>query len=215
MNLKDILAALNDATDNEREAFRKALDNPASEGGLTREQLDAALEPFAKGAGGPADFGGSQAAAQLDVTGWIQQITNDVMASVNRNTETLDAFAKSLQTLGRAVIQQGQELEELRKSMTAPGASAAVTRESQVRSGGFAKSGFTPAPGGVVQPPTGGDGRFAELTEADVVAHLQRALAAEEDPMRKSRIGEALTQVELDYAITDDFFDRLGIASPA
>lgn len=212
MNLKDIMDALKNASAEERAAFSKALEPGQTGGqGLTREQLDAALEPFKKGAGGPADFGGAQQAAQLDVTGWIQQITDSVVQSANRMTAALDNFAKGFVTFGEANIAMKGELEEMRKSLTAPGAASAVTRQSQQ----FAKGNAMPGAGagGIAQPPAEG-GRFAELSEAQVVAHLQTVMQAEQDPMRKSKIGDALAMVELDYAITDDFFAKLGIAEP-
>jgi len=225
MNLKDILDALKTATPEEREAFSKALapgQAPATGGGLTKEQLDAHLEPFRKGAGTPADFSGAQRTAQLDVTGWLQQLTTSVVESNKAVTEALDKFAKGFVAYGEATLAIRGEVETMSKSLTAPGASAAVTRAAQLANGQqqFAKGhgangGNGQGNGGMVEPLQNGEGRFANLTEAQVVDHLRVAMEAEQDPMRKSQIANALTQVELDYAITDDFFARLGIAAPA
>lgn len=219
MNIKDIMAALKSATPEEIDAFKKSLGGePTVSGGLTREQLDAALEPFTKGGTGPADFGGSQAAAQLDVTGWIQSVTNEVMAAVNANTSKIDEFAKSVKTLGDAVVQVFGVVETMQKSLTAaPAQGSAVTRISQLQpvGGSFAKgAGAASAAGGMVQPMDAGAGRFADLTEGQVVDYLRKAMDAEQDPIKKSNIGNALSMVELDYAITDSFFSDLGLADP-
>lgn len=222
MSIKDILDALKTASPEERDAFSKALapgQTPAP-GGLTKEQLDAHLEPFRKGAATPADFGGAQRAAQLDVTGWLQQLTTSVVESNKAVTEALDKFAKGFVAYGEATLAIRGEVETMSKSLTAPGAASAVTRAAQLANGG---QGFSKGHGGngggqgggMVEPFNNGEGgRFANLTEAQVVSHLRKAMDVESDPMRKGEIANALTQVELDYAITDDFFDRLGIGAP-
>lgn len=235
MKLADILGALKGATAAERDEFKKgldALDAGGAKPGMTREQLDGALEPFKKGAGSPADFGGAGKAAELDVTGWLGQLTAQAAADSKAVQDRLDAFAKGFlvfgEQVGSQVLALTKEVEEFRKGLTKPGNGAAVlgTGTNGGGNGSFSKGGNMPGPGnngqggnggGVVHPENGGGGaeRFANLTEGELVQHLRNCLESEAvSPAVKGKVATAITEVEIDYAIDEKFFDRLGINPP-
>lgn len=219
----------------------KALGVEASGGdsGLSVEDLDAALEPFAKGLGDPEDFASSGEEARLDVTNFLGTFIEEVRAGhqlVHRNQE---AIAKGLHATGTLVKQlvesqetQAATIAEMQRSIKAPAATSTVERESQL--GGDPSSVLlksippSPVPGsmpvggaGIIPPPPeaaagqgAGPGKFGALTVGQVRGHLIKGYQAAEDPAQKARIDRAITELELGGQIDDNFFTMLGLTEP-